>query len=136
MHDTGATVDRMHALKRLGVRIAIDDFGTGYSSLSYLRRFPIDILKIDRSFTDGLTGAGKESLLVRAIIALADTLGVDVVAEGIETAEQAAILREMGCRFGQGYLYARPLAADELAAAFARDGMPDPVRTGSDTVGY
>jgi diguanylate cyclase (GGDEF)-like protein/PAS domain S-box-containing protein len=124
MHDTGATIERMHALKRLGVRIAIDDFGTGYSSLSYLRRFPIDILKIDRSFTEGITGSGKESLLVRAIIALADTLGVDVVAEGIETAEQAAILRQMGCRFGQGFLYARPLTPDQLAAAFARDGAP------------
>lgn len=99
-----------------------------------MRRFPIDILKIDRSFTDGLTGAGKESLLVRAIIALADTLGVDVVAEGIETAEQAAILREMGCRFGQGYLYARPLTPDELAAAFAQRDIPRAVRSGRDGV--
>jgi len=97
-------------LKRLGVRLAIDDFGTGYSSLSYLRELPIDVLKIDKSFVDGITASPQRLALVKAIVAIARTLDIAVVAEGIETAAQCALLTDMGCQYGQGYLLARPMS--------------------------
>jgi diguanylate cyclase (GGDEF)-like protein/PAS domain S-box-containing protein len=95
--------------KRLGVRLAIDDFGTGYSSLSYLRELPIDVLKIDRSFVEGITASPRRLALAKCIVAIASTLGIAVVAEGIETAEQCELLTDMGCEYGQGYLLARPM---------------------------
>ncbi len=98
----------------MGVRLAIDDFGTGYSSLSYLKRFPVDTLKIDKSFVDGLGVDALDTAIVRSIIALAEALGLSVTGEGIETNVQHEQLREMGCDRGQGYLFARPLPADEL----------------------
>ena len=111
--------ERFAALKALGVRLAIDDFGTGYSALSYLQRFPIDVLKIDRSFVDGLRGGGAQAALARTIVALGEALSLRTVAEGIETPEQCAALRAVGCPFGQGYLFSRPLTAEALAEFLA-----------------
>ena len=104
----------LRELSAAGVRIAIDDFGTGYSSLDHLREMPADILKIDRSFVAGMTGNSPDSALVAAAVAMGRALEMEVVAEGIETSEQAADLREFGCPLGQGYLFARPLPPDEL----------------------
>ncbi len=97
-------------LQRLGVRLAIDDFGTGYSSLSYLRELPIDVLKIDRSFVEGITASQRRLALAQGIVGIAGTLGMAVVAEGIETGEQRELLTQMGCEYGQGYLLARPMS--------------------------
>jgi diguanylate cyclase (GGDEF)-like protein/PAS domain S-box-containing protein len=110
MADTELAVARLYALKELGVRLAMDDFGTGYSSLSYLGRFPVDILKMDRSFL----AEDKNEPLAAAVIALGESLSLDVVAEGIEYDEQAASLRDLGCDLGQGFLFARPMAQDAL----------------------
>jgi diguanylate cyclase (GGDEF)-like protein/PAS domain S-box-containing protein len=109
MRDTDATLSRLQELKELGVRLAIDDFGTGYSSLSYLRRFPIDILKIDKSFIDNVASRTDAMALTRAIVDLARSLGLRTVAEGVELPEQAAELEALGCDMAQGYLFARPL---------------------------
>jgi EAL domain-containing protein (putative c-di-GMP-specific phosphodiesterase class I) len=98
-------------LQRLGVALAIDDFGTGYSSLSHLSTLPIDCLKIDRSFVNRLEAGTKEAAVVRSIVLLGSSLGKAVVAEGIETAAQLEQLREMGCRYGQGFLLAKPMPA-------------------------
>ena len=108
------TVRRLAELRDLGVRLAIDDFGTGYSSLSYLRRFPIDILKMDKTFVQGVGTTAGDDALARAIIDLTHTLGLVVVAEGIEREEQAIELRRLHCNLGQGYYFTRPLDADEL----------------------
>jgi diguanylate cyclase (GGDEF)-like protein/PAS domain S-box-containing protein len=111
MYNTEFNLERFHRLKALGVKLAIDDFGTGYSSLSYLHRFPIDILKIDRSFVNGLTSSDDGPDLARAVITLGETLGLDTVAEGVELEPQVAALLELGCVAGQGFLFApaRPL---------------------------
>ena len=115
------TVTKLRALKELGVRLAIDDFGTGSSSLGYLQRFPIDILKIDKSFVDGIAALDSEDpALVRAIVEMAKTLRLETVAEGIEETEQLAELRSAGCRTGQGYLFARPLHPDEMGAFLSK----------------
>jgi diguanylate cyclase (GGDEF)-like protein/PAS domain S-box-containing protein len=111
----------MQALTDLGVRIAIDDFGTGYSSLSYLREFPISILKIDKSFIDELGHSTQQYALVDGITHLADTLGLTVIAEGVENTAQQELLVRMGCPLGQGYLFARPVGAQE-ALALILDG--------------
>jgi diguanylate cyclase (GGDEF)-like protein/PAS domain S-box-containing protein len=103
----------MRSLTDLGIRIAIDDFGTGYSSLSYLREFPISILKIDKSFVDKLGRSPEQYALVEGITHLADTLGLTVIAEGVEDVRQQELLISMGCRFGQGYLFAEPVSAEE-----------------------
>jgi predicted signal transduction protein with EAL and GGDEF domain len=92
----------------------MDDFGTGYSSLNYLHSFPFDVLKIDRSFVGRMTECNQTLQIVRTIIDLARALGMDVLAEGIETPDQYHLLREMGCRYGQGYLFARPMKADDV----------------------
>jgi EAL domain-containing protein (putative c-di-GMP-specific phosphodiesterase class I) len=111
MTDTDLAVQRLKELRALGVRLAMDDFGTGYSSLSYLSRFPVDVLKMDRSFL--AAGASPEaSGLATAVVALGQTLSLDVVAEGIEYPEQWATLRELGCGLGQGFYFARPMDAD------------------------
>jgi diguanylate cyclase (GGDEF)-like protein/PAS domain S-box-containing protein len=112
MADTDLAVQRLQELKSLGVLLAMDDFGTGYSSLSYLSRFPVDILKMDRSF---LSTEHEESGLIAAIIALGTSLSLDVVAEGIELPEQIASLQELGCDLGQGFLFARPMNREALA---------------------
>ena len=106
----------MRRLKALGVRLAIDDFGTGYSSLSYLQDLPVDVLKLDKLFVDGLGGAGRSRLLTRGILDLARALGKLVVAEGIEHAEQAERLQELGCTLGQGFLFSQPVGADVIEA--------------------
>ncbi|MBV8405143.1 MAG: EAL domain-containing protein [Gammaproteobacteria bacterium] len=115
MSHTDANLEQLHRLKSLGVQLAIDDFGTGYSSLSYLHRFPIDILKIDRSFVSRLTSGDTGPELARAVITLGDTLGLDTVAEGIELEPQVAALLALGCVAGQGFLFARAGSLDELA---------------------
>jgi EAL domain-containing protein (putative c-di-GMP-specific phosphodiesterase class I) len=110
-------------LKELGTRIAIDDFGTGFSSLQYLSQLPIDILKIAKPFVDGLgTGRHGESPLVQAIIDVGQSLSLEVVAEGIEREEQVAHLLDLGCRIGQGYLFARPQEASAIDALLSERG--------------
>jgi diguanylate cyclase (GGDEF)-like protein/PAS domain S-box-containing protein len=106
-------------IKELGVTLSLDDFGTGYSSLSYLRRFPIDTLKMDRSFVGRMDTDERDLELVRMIILLAHTLGMDVIGEGIETASQLGLLRDLNCEYGQGYLFAQPLPADAAAEMLA-----------------
>ncbi len=115
MYNTDINLERLRQLKSLGVRLAIDDFGTGYSSLSYLHRFPIDILKIDRSFVTRLTHADDGPELARAVITLGDTLGLDSVAEGIELESQVVALLHLGCVAGQGYLFSQPCTLEALA---------------------
>ncbi len=114
MEDASATIETLRGLKALGVRLAIDDFGTGYSSLSYLKRFPVDVLKIDKSFVDGLGDDPEDTAIVQAVVTLAHSLGMEVTAEGVETIEQSDQLQLLGCRLGQGYLFARPLPADAI----------------------
>jgi EAL domain-containing protein (putative c-di-GMP-specific phosphodiesterase class I) len=104
----------LRELRALGVRIAIDDFGTGYSSLSYLRQMPVDVLKIDKSFIDDILGSGQQRALVNAIVTLARNLDLAVVAEGIEEPEQHALLERMGCPYGQGYLFSKPVWPDVI----------------------
>lgn len=115
MEDMLATTEILDRLKAIGVNISIDDFGTGYSSLSYLHRFPFDFLKIDRSFVMAMTNERESRAIVNTIIALAAGLGRAVIAEGIETAEQHWILTELGCQFGQGYLFSKPVDSDSAA---------------------
>jgi EAL domain-containing protein (putative c-di-GMP-specific phosphodiesterase class I) len=99
------------------VRIAIDDFGTGYSSLSYLRRFPIDVVKLDRSFIADLNGEPTTAAIVSAVVTLADTLGWSVTAEGVETEEQLQRVADLGCDIAQGYLVGRPVPAEQFPTA-------------------
>ena len=122
MQDTEATLATLVDLKRLGVRLAIDDFGTGYSSLSYLHRFPIDVLKIDRSFVASMFNGPDQTALLRSILKLSETLHLETVAEGIETAGQLAELRSCGATLGQGFYFARPLTPDAIATLLTRDG--------------
>jgi len=126
--DTNTTLEVLGGLRRLGVSLLVDDFGTGYSSLNHLHSFPFDILKIDRSFVGRIT-EGEQSLhIVRTIIELARVMGMDVVAEGIETREQYALLRKLGCRFGQGFLFSPPQPAEAIAQLLRLPGrvLPDP----------
>ncbi|MEZ5143581.1 MAG: PAS domain S-box protein [Acidimicrobiales bacterium] len=120
MEDAAETIDTLWALKALGVALAIDDFGTGYSSLSYLRRFPVDVLKVDRSFVDGLGPDPEDSAIVAAIIGLAQTLDLEAIAEGVETEQQLERLRLLGCTAAQGFHFARPVPADDLARLLTR----------------
>jgi diguanylate cyclase (GGDEF)-like protein len=117
-HDTQTTIARLDALRALGIRIAIDDFGTGYSSLGYLRRFQVDILKIAREFVGRGDVASGDWAFARAMVALGETLGLVVIAEGIEEAGQLAALRALGCELGQGYLFARPGDGPSIASSF------------------
>lgn len=125
----GSDADRRLAkLKALGVRLAIDDFGTGYSSLAYLRRMPIDKLKIDQSFVREMPGDETSVEITATIVALARTLGLEVLAEGVETEEQLAVLVGLGCDTVQGYFYSRPLPADEIPAFLSRSKGLAPIR--------
>jgi len=112
----------VEALHAMGVRIALDDFGTGYSSLAYVRQHPVDVLKIDRVFVDGLGRDREDTAIVQAAIAFGAALGLEVVGEGIETAEQAKRLRDLGCSFGQGFHYSRPVPADDATAGLHLSG--------------
>jgi EAL domain-containing protein (putative c-di-GMP-specific phosphodiesterase class I) len=105
------------------VSIFIDDFGMGYSSLAYLKRLPADALKIDHSFVKGLGEDVEDTAIVHTIIELAHTLGLEVIAEGVETEEQAALLKEMGCDLAQGYHFARPLPPEDIPAVLALDTL-------------
>jgi len=116
MDDAASVIDTLWALKGIGVSLAIDDFGTGYSSLSYLRRFPVDVLKVDQSFIDGLGPDPEDSAIVAAIINLATSLELDAIAEGVETQEQLDRLRGLGCHSAQGFLFAEPRPASEIEA--------------------
>ncbi|WP_160285700.1 bifunctional diguanylate cyclase/phosphodiesterase [Pseudomonas knackmussii] len=118
MHQTEEALITLHALKGLGVQLAIDDFGTGYSSLSYLKRLPLDILKIDQSFIHGLPEDAQDAAITRAIIALGRTMGLTVIAEGVEREEQEQFLASEGCDHVQGYALSPPLPADQFAARF------------------
>jgi len=120
MDDVDMSEETLGQLHALGVKLAVDDFGTGYSSLSYLRRFPVDLLKVDRSFVDGLGEDPGDSAIVTAIITLAHTLGLSAVAEGVESALQLAELRRLGCDRGQGYFMARPAGGPEIGELLAR----------------
>jgi diguanylate cyclase (GGDEF)-like protein/PAS domain S-box-containing protein len=123
MQRTEDTLATLHGLKALGLRLAIDDFGTGYSSLAYLQKFPIDVLKIDRSFVGGMSRGGSEAALARTIIALGELLHVRTVAEGIESPAQREQLKALGCSHGQGFLFARPLppeAVTKLLSGYRR----------------
>ncbi|MDB5933686.1 MAG: bifunctional diguanylate cyclase/phosphodiesterase, partial [Massilia sp.] len=114
MSDVTLAVELLHGMKALGINLSIDDFGTGYSSLSYLSRFPIDVLKIDRSFVAEITRDSNDAAIVASIIALAHNLKLAVIAEGVETEEQLDYLRRHGCDEMQGYYFSRPLPADEF----------------------
>ncbi|PNG30328.1 MULTISPECIES: putative bifunctional diguanylate cyclase/phosphodiesterase [Pseudomonas] len=115
MQNVEATLATLQAIKALGVRLAVDDFGTGYSSLSYLRKFPVDVLKIDQSFIHGLSHEPKDAALVSAIIQLGRSLNLSIIAEGVETQEQLAFLKQQGCEEGQGFYFSKALPADSFA---------------------
>ena len=116
---TGAP-ELLGRLKTLGVGLAIDDFGTGYSSLAYLRRFPVDVVKIDRAFIVDLEQDTADATLIAAIVAMSDALGVTTIAEGVESETQAEHLLGLGCSVAQGYLYSRPMPAEAVPDAVAR----------------
>ncbi|MEM8706869.1 MAG: EAL domain-containing protein [Actinomycetota bacterium] len=116
LSDATEVAKRLDLLRRLGVKVAVDDFGTGYSSLTYLQRLPVDILKIDRAFTNRLGLTKSDDAIVRTILDLASALDLDVIAEGVETEQQLAKLQEFGCPGSQGFLFAKPTTADEFAA--------------------
>lgn len=125
MHDAESAVGMLRALKHMGVKVSVDDFGTGYSSLSYLKRFPIDILKIDKSFVGALGVNDEDTAIVRAIMALAKSLHLSTVAEGVETKEQADFLRHAECDRFQGFFFSRPVDPDALAERLAADQVHD-----------
>jgi EAL domain-containing protein (putative c-di-GMP-specific phosphodiesterase class I) len=123
MRDTDVTVRRLTHLKQLGVKLSIDDFGTGYSSLAYLQQFPVDELKIDRSFVSGTHESPDQGALIRTLVQLGSVLGLRTVAEGIETSAQLGRLRDAGCDYGQGYLFARPLQPPSVERYLAEHGV-------------
>ncbi|HWG58097.1 MAG TPA: EAL domain-containing protein [Candidatus Acidoferrales bacterium] len=125
MEDPTATVGMLQQLRALGIRLAIDDFGTGYSSLSYLHRFPLDALKIDRTFISGISGHADGMEIARTIMPLAKNLHLDVVAEGVETAEQAEELKKLECKYAQGFYFSKPLPRDQAEALISEPGAWD-----------
>jgi EAL domain-containing protein (putative c-di-GMP-specific phosphodiesterase class I) len=125
------TLAKLEALKEIGVRLAIDDFGTGYSSLSYLIRFPLDILKIDKSVIDKVCEGREAASIARGMITMGNTLRLNTVAEGIESAEQAYALRDLGCEMAQGYHFAKPMSATQMEQFLHR--ASNSIEPGSDT---
>lgn len=126
MRDAEETIRMLRGLKEVGVQLAIDDFGTGYSSLSYLKRFPIDIVKIDRSFVKDIETSEVDQAIVGAVVRLAETMDIATVAEGVENARQLSRLRELGCRLAQGYHLCKPRPAAALHSVLERPGLPRP----------
>ena len=120
MEDPDAAVNALERLRALGVHLSVDDFGTGYSSLAYLRRFPVDALKVDRSFVAGLGRDPEDSAIVEAVVSMAHSLGLSVIAEGVETDEQLARLRDLGCELAQGFYFAAPVPSSALDPLSAR----------------
>jgi diguanylate cyclase (GGDEF)-like protein/PAS domain S-box-containing protein len=131
MQQSETILERLHALKALGVRLAIDDFGTGYSSLGYLQRFPIDILKIDKSFVDDVGRGDTESALARAVIALGETLQLQTIAEGIELKQQLSGLQDLGCELGQGFFFDKPIEPADIETALRNAYAPLVGRAGA-----
>jgi diguanylate cyclase (GGDEF)-like protein/PAS domain S-box-containing protein len=126
LRDTDAMLIKIRELKSLGVQLAIDDFGTGYSSLSYLKRLPVDILKVDKSFIDPIAANPADNAVLQAIVRLGHTLELQTVAEGVEAVQQSDHLRDLGCHYGQGYYYSRPAKADDIDELLGRQaGHPD-----------
>jgi EAL domain-containing protein (putative c-di-GMP-specific phosphodiesterase class I) len=121
MDDVDMSEDTLSRLKTLGVKLVVDDFGTGYSSLSYLRRFPVDVLKVDRSFVDGLGSDSGDSAIVNAVVTLAHALGLRAVAEGVESEGQLGELRRLGCDTAQGFHFAKPAPAHQISELLQRD---------------
>jgi diguanylate cyclase (GGDEF)-like protein len=127
MRDAEATIRTLQALRGLGISLAIDDFGTGYSSLAYLKRFPVDTLKIDRAFVDGLGQDSHDTSIVRSIVALAQALDLSVTAEGVENPNQYEHLRYLGCHSGQGFLFSRAVSADDFECVLSSGVLPGSV---------
>src|SRR5438270_2219602 len=128
MDDMAGATEIMKKLNRLGVRLAIDDFGTGHSSLGYLKNFPVHEVKVDRLFVKNLASDPVDSAIVRAVVDLADAMGIDAVAEGVETPEQLEGLRRIGCHLAQGYLFAHPLLGDGLIELIEREKSAEGTR--------
>jgi diguanylate cyclase (GGDEF)-like protein/PAS domain S-box-containing protein len=124
MHHYEGAIQKMHHLRKMGIKLSIDDFGTGYSSLSHLHRFPIDFLKVDRSFVGQVGQDTRESEIIKVIVGLGRNLGMQVIAEGVETSEQAVFLRDLECEYGQGYYFARPLDAEAAGALLPHSVRP------------
>ena len=136
--DLGRAEATLTGLRELGVQIAVDDFGTGFSALGALRHYPVDSLKIDRSFVDGLGSDAQDTAIVHAVIAFAKTLGLQVTGEGIETAEPFEQLRALGCDLGQGYYFAKPLqhgSVQPFLAAHQRVPAEQPTSLGDPGLG-
>jgi EAL domain-containing protein (putative c-di-GMP-specific phosphodiesterase class I) len=129
MKDIDETITSLKKLESLGISLSIDDFGTGYSSLSYLLRMPIDEIKIDRSFVNGLPDQKEHLAVINAIITMASAMNFRVVAEGVETEEQLGCLTEVGCHTVQGYYFSRPLPVDQLELEFLMRDFKFPVST-------
>lgn len=121
MHDSSQALASMSKLKALGCRLYLDDFGTGYASLTYLKRFPIDVLKIDRSFVTDIGLDSDDEAIIQSTLALAKSLGKECVAEGVETKQQLAFLRNLGCNLFQGYLFSKPIPGDDVSALLHKD---------------
>jgi len=119
VEDTEAAIEALDALRAQGVLIGIDDFGTGYASLTLLKRIPADLLKVDRTFVAGLGTDRRDTPIVKTVVGLAEALGLAAVAEGVETREQVAELRAVGCRFAQGFHFARPMPAEQFSEVLA-----------------
>src|SRR4030088_1214562 len=119
MIDPIATAKMLQQIKSMGILLAIDDFGTGYSSLSYLHRFPLDTLKIDRSFISNMGDDGEGMEIARTIMPMANNLRLDVVAEGVETIQQVALLKKLQCKYGQGFYFSKPLTAEATETLLA-----------------
>jgi EAL domain-containing protein (putative c-di-GMP-specific phosphodiesterase class I) len=124
MENAEALIATMDRLKALGVRLSLDDFGTGYSNLGYLKRFPLDSIKIDKSFVKGIGKGSHEGVIAATVITLGHSLKLKVIAEGVETEEQLGALRMLGCDMSQGFLFSRPLPAGEMTALLRRH-QPD-----------
>ncbi|HUK55709.1 MAG TPA: EAL domain-containing protein [Nitrospiria bacterium] len=121
LENAETTIEMLRQLQKMGIQIAVDDFGTGYSSLSYLKRFPINSLKIDRSFIVDIPSDPDNAAIVKAIITLANSLNLKVIAEGVETVKQLKFLRSVGCHEIQGYLFSKPLPADQATRLLAEE---------------